>query len=186
VVLQELQQRPPVKSRLEVEILILRVDPEVVVVRPMARRRRRTSIAGLPGRVDSGDRVAPALGQTRGNSGDAVRDPVREAVQERRIGIVHDDRERLRAVRDTRPLQRRGDVLAIGGVAPWDRLVVEERRAAKRQVRHVERLGHDPGGTHIGGAWHTRAGDRFSWPCERVVRQAMSAQETVVVLPREP
>jgi hypothetical protein len=92
------------------------------MVRPMPGRRRRSVLAGVAEAVRPVDHVAATLGEPARVAGNAIGDPVGEAVDERSVGIVDHDGERPGAGRDPGPLQRRRDVISVAavraGIAP--------------------------------------------------------------------
>src|SRR6266516_2470692 len=131
-------QRLGVQPALHLQRLVQGVDPEVVVVRAVAGRRRGAPVAGLPERVLSLHRARrrlqfrlrrDALDQPGGVGGDLVDHPVDERLGPGRIGVFHDQRQLLGPFRHARPTQARGDVLAVAGVLPQDRLAGFERLA---------------------------------------------------------
>src|SRR5947209_15780626 len=54
VVLDPLKQRPAVQPRLQIEVRVQRIHPEVVVMRAVARRGSRAVVAGVPQRGGTG------------------------------------------------------------------------------------------------------------------------------------
>src|SRR5207248_4586229 len=90
VILDPLVQPAAIEPWLEVEVIVERVDPEVVVVAAVVGRGCWTRVAGVAHRVRALRHPAAALGQTGGVGRDVVRDPVAEPVDERRIRAVHD------------------------------------------------------------------------------------------------
>src|SRR5690606_1689293 len=115
--LQELLHREP---GLEVERADEREHPEGVLEPPVTLRGHGAAPAGrtrigLP----EGVAVAAVLGDAGGGAGHVVEHPVHVPVAarlaERRVGIVADDGEGLRAVGGVGPLQRGRDILSLAG-----------------------------------------------------------------------
>ena len=93
----------------------------------MSRWRGGAHVAGVAHRVGALGGVAPTLGQPGRVARNVVGDPVGEPIDQRSVGIVYDDSERLSPLRNPGPLERRRDVLAITRVLVRDPAVPVER-----------------------------------------------------------
>src|SRR5215217_3548778 len=142
VILDPREKCAAIESGLEVELIVERIEPEVVVVSAVAGRWRRSVVAVVPERVLAGGCFGAALGQAARIACDVVRDPVREAVDERRVRIVDDNGKRLGALRDACPVERRRAVIAVARMPFGYALVVAERGRAQLQVLYVQLLRH--------------------------------------------
>jgi hypothetical protein len=104
-------------------------------------RRARTAPAGRPEVVAPFASRRLALPQTARHRVDAPRDPVRERPPGR-VRVVDDQCQRACPRRRIAPRERGRDILALAAVAARDLVVVRERLAAERELRHGTSLDH--------------------------------------------
>lgn len=113
-------------------------------MRAVTLGRRRSVVTLLAQRVGARTRVSASLGQPGRVAGNAVGNPVGEAVDERGIGIVDDDGESLRARRRSAPAQFGREILPGTRVAVGNRSMRLEGGRGNREIRDVQFLGLMP------------------------------------------
>src|SRR5690606_22954660 len=140
--LDPLEERPQRQPGREVELAIEREQPEVVVMHAGAFGRHRPAVAGVAEVVFPARVTLHAFRQLGDRGRDVVKHPVHVAVgaraDERRVRIVTEHRERLRAFGQMRPGQRRRNVLAFAGMLAGNGSVLQERRAFQLERRQRE------------------------------------------------
>ena len=141
-----LQEIPHAKALGQVELRIQRQQPEEVVVRAVAFRRHRPTVAEFAEIVDALRVLVRGLGQTRGRTWNVVEHPMRVAVSARghqgRVRVVAEDGEGFGVRWRVPPCQSRRDIRAFARVLCRDGAAGRESRA--RQLHSGKSETHVP------------------------------------------
>ena len=121
----------------KLELRVQGIQAEDVTVRPVARRRAGTAVAGRTEVVSPLARRGLALAEPACCRIETPGNPVREDTA-RGVRIVDDQGQRLRPRGHVRPAKRRRDIITFAGMAVGDRLRVLEGAAFEGELGHQQ------------------------------------------------